>query len=67
MAVALAAVALLFLFDLLRAARGPIRDRFLARPLWVQWPVLLAGLLALAVFGMYGEGYVEQPFIYFQF
>ena len=65
--VALAAIAVLFVFDLLRAKGGPVRDRFLARPLWVQWPVLLAGLLALAVFGMYGEGYVEQPFIYFQF
>ena len=29
--------------------------------------VLLAGVLTVAIFGMYGEGYVEKPFIYFQF
>ena len=38
-----------------------------ALPLAVQWAVLLAGVLTVAIFGMYGEGYVEKPFIYFQF
>jgi len=51
----------------LRRRWGSLSARLLQKPLAVQWAVLLAGVLTVAIFGMYGEGYVEKPFIYFQF
>ena len=65
--VAIAAAACLILCDFLRKRKGPLTPLLLKKPLSVQWPVLLAGILLLTVFGMYGAGYVEKPFIYFQF
>ena len=53
--------------DVLRRRWGSLSARLLQKPLAVQWAVLLAGVLTVAIFGMYGEGYVEKPFIYFQF
>ena len=55
------------LCDVLRRRWGSLSARLLQKPLAVQWAVLLAGVLTVAIFGMYGEGYVEKPFIYFQF
>lgn len=62
-----AAILCLLLTDLLRKKRGPLTPLLLAKPLAVQWAVLLAGIAAVVVFGMYGAGYKEVPFIYFQF
>lgn len=67
LALALVAVLALLVCDILRKKYGALTPRLLQKPLWVQWAVLLAGILTVVVFGMYGEGYVEQPFIYFQF
>ena len=61
------AVAALFVCDWLRCKKGPLTPQLLAKPVALQWAVLLAGILLVVVFGMYGEGYVEKPFIYFQF
>ena len=58
---------LLFLCDVLRRRWGSLSARLRKKPLAVQWAMLLAGVLTVAIFGMYGEGYVEKPFIYFQF
>ena len=60
-------VAAVVLCDVLRRRWGSLSARLLQKPLAVQWAVLLAGVLTVAIFGMYGEGYVEKPFIYFQF
>ncbi len=60
-------VAAVVLCDVLRRRWGSLSVRLLQKPLAVQWAVLLAGVLTVAIFGMYGEGYVEKPFIYFQF
>ena len=60
-------VAAVVLCDVLRRRLGSLSARLLQKPLAVQWAVLLAGVLTVAIFGMYGEGYVEKPFIYFQF
>lgn len=57
----------LFVTDLLRKKHGPLTPLLLAKPLAVQWAALLAGIAAIVVFGMYGAGYKEVPFIYFQF
>lgn len=61
------AVAALFVCDWLRRKKGPLTPQLTAQPIAVQWAVLLAGILLVVIFGMYGEGYVEKPFIYFQF
>lgn len=65
--VALIAIGLLVLTDLLRERYGDLRQRLTASPLPVRWCVYLAGLVVVAVFGIYGPGYAESQFIYFQF
>ena len=65
--VALAAILVLLVCDLLRKKYGPLTPLLMERPLVLQWAVLLGGILTIVVFGMYGAGYVEKPFIYFQF
>ena len=65
--VSLLAIAALFVCDWLRRQKGPLIPQLEAKPIAVQWAVLLTGILLVVVFGMYGEGYVEKPFIYFQF
>ncbi len=65
--VAMVSVAVLILADLLREKYGPLRPRLAAMPLPVRWCVYLLGLLALVIFGIYGPGYAESQFIYFQF
>ncbi|MCD8005041.1 MAG: MBOAT family protein [Oscillospiraceae bacterium] len=66
-AVALAAIAVLILADVHRERRGSPLSRLTARPLPVRWAVYLAGLFAVLIFGIYGPGYSETQFIYFQF
>lgn len=65
--VAVLAAAVLFLCDMLRKKYGPLTPLMMKMPLALQWIVLLAAVAAVVVFGMYGAGYVEKPFIYFQF
>lgn len=66
-AVSCLAMIILFLCDWLRRKNGALTPRLIAMPAVIRWPILLAGILIVIVFGMYGEGYVEKPFIYFQF
>ena len=65
--VALLAAAVLILCDALRRKHGPLTALLLKKPVLVQWAALLTAILAITVFGMYGAGYEEKPFIYFQF
>lgn len=65
--VAVIAVAVLILSDLLRERYGSLRERLTAVPLPVRWAVYLLGILVVLVFGIYGPGYSESQFIYFQF
>ena len=57
---------LLIAADLL-TARGPVRPRLTAKPLPIRWAVYLAGIFAVLIFGVYGPGFSESQFIYFQF
>lgn len=65
--VAVVAAAVLIFCDALRKKHGPLTPLLMKKPLAAQWILLLAAILAIVVFGMYGAGYVEKPFIYFQF
>ena len=65
--VVLASVAVLVLADLLGERFGDLRARLTALPLPVRWAVYLAGVILVLTFGIYGPGYSESQFIYFQF
>ena len=41
----------------------------LAKPkwFWIRWPALIALIVAIAVFGCYGEGFDSAAFVYTQF
>ncbi|MCR5576482.1 MAG: MBOAT family protein [Oscillospiraceae bacterium] len=60
-------IALLIAVDVLnsRGIRG--RDILARQPLPVRWLLLLLGVLAVFVFGVYGQSYNASSFIYMQF
>ncbi|MCI9158423.1 MAG: MBOAT family protein [Lawsonibacter sp.] len=64
---ALAALALLFLADLLQARYGSLRPWIARQVLPVRWAVYLAGALTVLIFGIYGPTYDVRAFTYFQF
>ncbi len=43
------------------------REKLLALPLPLRWSLYLIGIYTVLVFGVYGPGYNETAFIYFQF
>ncbi len=49
------------------AALGSLSARLLQSRWLCNGPCCWREVLTVAIFGMYGEGYVEKPFIYFQF
>ena len=61
------ALLVLLVGDILKERLGEVRPRLTRLPLPVRWAVYLAGLFAVLLFGMYGPGYSEAQFIYFQF
>ena len=65
--VMLIAIGVLMLSDLLRERFGSLRDKLIALPLPIRWAVYLLGVVLVLVFGIYGPGYSESQFIYFQF
>ena len=67
MAVLLAAMAVLFVVDLLHEHKVPLRQRINAWPVPARWAVSMAGIAAVLLFGIYGAGYEAGAFIYFQF
>lgn len=62
-AAALSTAALLAV-DVCRARDYSLRDALDRRGIWLRWPVYLALLLCVLVFGMYGPGYDAGSFIY---
>ena len=64
--VALLCLAALLAVDLL-SLRRRVCERFLTLPRPLRWVLVLALLLTVAVFGVYGTGYDAQDFIYFKF
>ena len=65
--VALAAIAVLILADVLREKYGSLRENIGRQRLPVRWLIYFAGVFAIVIFGIYGPGYAESQFIYFQF
>lgn len=44
-----------------------VRQSLACQSIWFQWGVMLLGILAIAVFGMYGPGVSASEFVYMQF
>ena len=59
--------AALLAVDLLHERGVPIRQRLAAAPLPLRWAVYIAGVLAILIFGAYGDNYDPAGFIYAQF
>ena len=62
-----AALLVLFLADLWRERWGGARAWLLRQPWWMVSAVAIAGVCAVLVFGVYGDGYDAAQFVYFQF
>ena len=59
--------ALLFVVSLVQERGVVVRDWLSARVLPLRWLVLLTGVVSVLLFGMYGSGFDEATFIYYQF
>ena len=64
--VALAAIAVLFVFELIQR-KGSVRTRISKLPTICRWAVLSVLVASVAVFGYYGPGYDAASFIYGNF
>ena len=62
-----AALLLLLIVDLLEERSMRLNQRLAETTLFLRWPLLLALLLAVLVFGRYGPGYDLAGFLYTQF
>ena len=63
----LACTALLFVVSLVQERGVVLRSWVSAQRLPLRWLVLIAGVVAVLVFGVYGSGFDEAAFIYYQF
>lgn len=60
-------LAILLAADWMKYKKIHIMDRLLEQNLWFRWPVYLVGILFVLVFGVWGNAYDAQAFVYFQF
>lgn len=65
--VMLLAIAVLLCVDALKYHGIRVRKWIYEQELWFRWAVYIAGVLIILVFGLWGSGYDEKAFIYFQF
>lgn len=63
----LIAIAILMVVDILIYNKVKLADNIERRSLIVRWPIYIFLLIATLIFGIYGPGYSEAQFIYFQF
>ncbi|MBP3278609.1 MAG: MBOAT family protein, partial [Butyrivibrio sp.] len=60
-------IILLVIMDVLAFNGVEIRDRIIKQSIWYRWIVMIAGILAVLIFGIWGAGYNASSFIYQQF
>ncbi len=61
------AIIILLLADVAKYHHIKVREVILNRNIVLRWFMILAAVLAVLVFGIWGSGYEETNFIYFQF
>ena len=67
LAVLVIAVALLFAVSLAQERGAQMREWVLRRWLPLRWLILIGAVLVILVFGVWGSGFDEATFIYYQF
>lgn len=60
-------LAVLAVADWLKYKKVNVLDRLLEQDIWFRWPAYLMGILFVLVFGIWGNAYDAQAFVYFQF
>ncbi len=65
--VAIIAIALLVIVDIMRNRGVVIRDKISEQGIWLRWFIWLLGVTAVVIFGVYGPDYNAASFIYFAF
>ncbi|MGC3960952.1 MAG: hypothetical protein QM813_24375 [Verrucomicrobiota bacterium] len=65
--VAFGSMALLLLVDVIHNTGHAIRPHVVRLPLPVRWAAYLVFVYTLLLFGVYGPGFAQSQFIYFQF
>lgn len=63
----LIAIAMLIVIDILIYNKVNMVERIEKRSLIIRWPIYIFLLVVILIFGIYGPGYSEAQFIYFQF
>ena len=60
-------LAVLFAADWLKYKKINMLEKILEQDLWCRWTVYLGGILFVLIFGIWGNAYDAQAFVYFQF
>jgi hypothetical protein len=60
-------IAVLFVADIAKYKGIRVRELLMKQEWWFRYLVCILGVIVVFVFGVYGYGYNEQSFIYFQF
>ena len=60
-------LAVLAVADWLKYKKVNVLDRLMEQDIWFRWPAYLMGILFVLVFGIWGNAYDAQAFVYFQF
>ena len=63
----LLSIGVLFVADCFRIRGIDLRQLLCQQELWLRWMVLIVGIIAILLFGVWGSGYNAANFIYFQF
>lgn len=53
--------------DWMKYKKIPVLDKILDQELWFRWSVYITGIMFVLVFGIWGNAYDAQAFVYFQF
>ncbi|RKM57846.1 MBOAT family protein [Butyrivibrio sp. CB08] len=67
MNIAVLGIILLIVMDILAFNGVEIRDKIIRQSIWYRWIIMIAGILAILIFGVWGAGYNAASFIYQQF
>lgn len=58
---------ILLVADWLKYKKISILDKILDQDIWCRWSVYITGILFVLIFGIWGNAYDAQAFVYFQF
>ncbi|MCI9445859.1 MAG: MBOAT family protein [Lachnospiraceae bacterium] len=60
-------LAVLLIADWMKYKNINFMDKLLEQNIWCRWPVYILGILFVLIFGIWGNAYDAQAFVYFQF